>query len=248
MYWFFMDKNDLFMKKILLLILLFSFYHCQNVDESLENNSTEKTKIETINETSIFVDEGISKDSSYFVAWATGYTDVNYGLDVDVQWQTPSKALGQAQGISSDIVSLGNGGDITLTFNTSISNKAGADFAVFENSFSETFLELAYVEVSSDGIHFVRFDNESLTTEMVSAYGFVDPSKIKGLAGKYKLGLGTPFDLDKLSNKPLVLNHTVDVNHISYIRIVDIVGCDDTTSPACSTYTSSLGYPFLDQF
>ena len=54
------------------------------------------------------------------------------------------------------ILSLGDGGEATLTFSTPISNGQGADFAIFENSFSATFLELGLVEVSSDGQNFVR--------------------------------------------------------------------------------------------
>ena len=161
----------------------------------------------------------IYKDDARFTNWATGYQNYVIGTDVDATWQTPAKAFGKAVGDSYDIVSLGNGGSITLTFGGSIFNGTGADFAVFENSFSDTFLELGWVEVSSDGSNFFRFPNYSFTPSPVGAFGSVDPTNIDGLAGKYKQGYGTPFDLDVLAGKA-----GLDVNAVKYVRIVDIVG------------------------
>jgi hypothetical protein len=166
----------------------------------------------------------IHMDDPAFVGWATGYTDYLVGSDVDSTWQTPEKALGKATGEFYDVVSLGRGGRITLTFTTPIEDGEGWDFAVFENSFSDSFLELAYVEVSSDGATFLRFDNDSLTGEPVGAFGSVDPSDIKGLAGKYRQGYGTPFDLSDLGETEEVASGMVDLSHIMYIRIIDIIG------------------------
>ena len=135
-------------------------------------------------------------------------------------WQTPEKALGQAVGSSYDIVCLGAGGSIVMTFDTAIYDGEGYDFAVFENSFNDTFLELAYVAVSSDGVNYFRFDNDSQTTSSVSAFGAVDPTNIDGLAGKYKQGYGTPFDLADLYYDAELLN----IDNIQYVRIVDIIG------------------------
>lgn len=161
----------------------------------------------------------IHKDNSSFVDWATGYSNYTVGADVDGTWQTPSLAFGKAKGDSFDIVSLGNGGQITLTFDKAITNGEGFDFAVFENSFSDGFLELAWVEVSSDGNTFVRFTNDSKTASAVSAFGVVDPTNIDGLAGKYRQGYGTPFDLQLLAATP-----GLDVNAITHVRLIDIVG------------------------
>jgi hypothetical protein len=155
----------------------------------------------------------IDKDEPAFVAWATGWEDYEPGSDVDAAFQTPEKAVGKAVGNSSDVVSLGRGGRITMTFDSPIENGNGWDFAVFENSFSDTFLELAYVEVSSDGTNFVRFDNDSLTPEPVAGFGAVDPTNIDGFAGKYKQGYGTPFDLED-----------VGLNEATHVRLIDIVG------------------------
>lgn len=171
-----------------------------------------------------------------FTAWATGWTNYLPGAEVDSIWQTPEKALGKAAGTSSDILSLGRGGRITLTFDSPIADGAGWDFAVFENSFSDTFLELAYVEVSSNGIDFFRFQNDSLTSTPVNGFGSVDPTDINGLAGKYRLAYGTPFDLADLDG----LSPLLDVSCICWVRILDIVGD--------GTYTDSSGDIIYDPY
>lgn len=161
----------------------------------------------------------IFKDDVSILGWATGYQNYVPGTDLVDQWKTPEKALGKAVGGSFDIVSLGNGGSITLNFTNAIANGAGADFAVFENSFSDTFLELAFVEASSDGLNFFRFPTISYTPSKVGAFGAVDPTNIDGFAGKYISGYGTPFDLDLLKNYA-----GLDVNNVSFIRLVDVLG------------------------
>ncbi|MEX2114133.1 MAG: PEP-CTERM sorting domain-containing protein [Pirellulales bacterium] len=162
----------------------------------------------------------IFKDDPAIVAWATNYQNYTFGPNVVAAWQTPAKALAQAVGDSFDIVSLGDGGQITLTFAHSITDGPGYDFAVFENGFADTFLEIAYVEVSSNGNDFFRFANDSLTASPVGGFGAVDPTNITGLAGKYRQGYGTPFDLAELSGASPLL----DVNLVSHVRILDVVG------------------------
>ncbi len=159
-----------------------------------------------------------------FIGWAIGYENYETGTDVDEVWQTPEYAIGKAAGTSYDIVSLGRGGRITMTFDPPIKNGEGWDFAVFENSFNDYNLELAYVEVSSNGVDFVRFDNISLTPDPVSGYGSLDTILINGLAGKYRQGYGTPFDLSDISEKPEVQSAIVDISRITHVRIVDIIG------------------------
>ncbi len=186
----------------------------------------------------------ISKNDPSLVAWATGYQDLDYGVGVADNWKTPSKALGPAEGSAFSVVTLGRGGQITLTFAKPITDGAGFDFAVFENSFSDGFLELAWVEVSSDGVHFVRFPNLSYTYNTVGAFGAtVDPTMIHGLAGKYRAGFGTPFDLSQLQvaydaaiadtdiyftaayEASLETNFPfLDLSDIRYVRLIDIVG------------------------
>lgn len=166
----------------------------------------------------------ISMEDSAFVYWATGYSDYVVGKNVDETWQVPENALGEAEGNSFDIVALGSGGMLTLTFDSPIENGEGWDFAVFENSFDGKYLELAYVEVSSNGVDFARFETMSLTVDPVPGFGNIDPTDVDGLAGKYRQGYGAPFDLEDLANNPGVLSGEVDLSGISHVRIVDVVG------------------------
>ena len=126
-------------------------------------------------------------------------------------------------------------GEITATFDECpIVNGPGHDFATFENGFSagwttpEIFAELAYVEVSSNGTDFIRFPTHSLTPKWPGAYGTIYASGVFGLTGKhinaYGDQWGTPFDLDWIADHPLVLNGTVDLNNIRYVKQVDVVG------------------------
>jgi len=164
-------------------------------------------------------------DDPNFIAWADGWEDYVVGAQCDLVWQDPNKALGQALGDSFDIVSLGRGGRITMTFAAGIGDGEGDDFAVFENAITDGFLELGFVEVSSDGIHFFRFENDSQTAGAVGSFGIIDPTDITGLASKYRQGYGTPFDLADLRDQSPLL----DVNHVEWVRLVDIVGDGGST-------------------
>jgi hypothetical protein len=138
---------------------------------------------------------------------------------------SPAEALGPAEGNSFNVVSLGDGGQITLAFPRAIRNGPGADFAVFENSFSDNFLELAFVDVSSDGTHFFRFPSVSLTqtATQVASFGSLDPTDLNNLAGKYRQGFGTPFDLEELKN----VSPFLDVNNVQSVRVTDVIGTID---------------------
>ena len=100
----------------------------------------------------------IGMDDPSIVGWAAEVMGYVPGTNVDVEFQASGRALGPAEGTASDAVSLGRGGAITLGFDAPIRDGLGFDFAVFENSFSDAFLELAYVEVSSNGVH--RFSGQ----------------------------------------------------------------------------------------
>lgn len=136
---------------------------------------------------------------------------------------TAESAIGPAG--ENGVVSLGDGGSIVLEFDPPIRNGSGFDFAVFENGFlyqdSLDFLELAFVEVSSDGVHFFRFPAVSLTQtlQQVDTFDGLDTRKIHNLAGKYTFGYGTPFDLSELPDTQLL-----DKAYIRYVRVVDVVG------------------------
>mgnify|MGYP005990972383 CR=1 FL=1 len=177
----------------------------------------------------------IAKDDARITRWASGVESYLPGEDVDETWQDSSNALGPATGEAFDIVCLGRGGSITLSLSEPLFDHPGPDFAVFENSFSHQFLELAFVEVSSDGIHFTRFPNRSLTPNSVGSFGLSDPTNIDGLAGKFIGGFGTPFDLAQVSDAP-----NLDVQQIRYIRLVDIAGDGSATD--------SSGDPIYDPY
>ncbi|MHC4524745.1 MAG: hypothetical protein ACYSU8_04310, partial [Planctomycetota bacterium] len=121
-----------------------------------------------------------------------------------------------------NVVSLGDGGMATLTFDAPITNGPGYDFAVFENALNDTFLELAFVQVSSDGVNFFGFDCNSLTptNRQAEAFGALDTTNIHNLAGKYRLGYGTPFDLEELKD----IDGLLDVNSVTHVRVIDVVG------------------------
>ncbi len=180
----------------------------------------------------------IALDDESIIGWATAVENISYGEEVIEEWRSPEKALGQAEGTAFDIVSLGRGGNITLSFNPPISNGDGYDFAVFENSFSDNFLELAYVEVSSDGVNFMRFDSGYLGDTPVDRYGSIDTGLIGGLGGKYRQGYGDPFDLEVFVNREEVLSGLFDLGAIKYVRIVDIIGDGNMHD--------SFGHPIYD--
>ena len=201
----------------------------------------------------------IPMSSDAWVGWADGATNLVFGEGVDAQWLVASNGLGAAQGTAFDVVCLGRGGQITLTFSQGISDGDGFDFAVFENSFSDTFLELAWVEVSSDGIHFVRFPAFSDTSEPVGSFGTLNAFQVYGFAGKYRQGYGTPFDLSELgtvSNSIAAGEHALtedyvsafqanmpflDSSNVRFVRLVDVVG--DGTALDCEGYTIYDPYP-----
>lgn len=191
------------------------------------------------------------KSSAEFNSWATGIeVERGYVHIEDTTFESngsnrasfgdPLLALGQASGDPADVVSLGDNGIATLTFDQPITNGPGFDFAIFENSFDDAFLELAHVEVSSDGEHFVRFPSHSEVQSEVQIHGFgsTDPRRIYNLAGKYRAGYGTPFDLEELKDSALV-----DVDQITHVRIIDVVGSIGD-SATFDSYGNKINEPF----
>jgi hypothetical protein len=169
-------------------------------------------------------------DSSAFREWATdctvtfGYinfvdTTVMYASSNKPQYGIPSDAIGKAD---NKVVSIGDRGIATLTLPGHLYDDEGPDFAVFENAFSNLFLELAYVEVSSNGYNYVRFPGISLTqnTTQIPTFGTLDPTQIHNFGGKYLSMYGTPFDLADLQD-----SSGIDLGMITHIRIVDVGGC-----------------------
>jgi hypothetical protein len=189
----------------------------------------------------------IHKDSSVFVLWANGVDVVRGFKDVSEEFQgyasygVPENALGIAEGDGTTIVSLGDSGIATLTFPGVIINGPGPDFAIFENGFTDNYMELGHVEVSSNGVNFYRFPSVSETPidVQITNFTFGDCRYVHNLAGKYRQGFGTPFDLEDLAH---ILN--LDVNHITHVRIIDVVG---SINPLYATY-DGLGNIINDPF
>tara|TARA_R110000868_G_scaffold40006_1_gene138734 strand:- start:562 stop:1500 length:939 start_codon:yes stop_codon:yes gene_type:complete len=170
----------------------------------------------------------IAKDSALIDFWASecvvqrGYLDIaqkSLGL---ASHGDSSAALAYADG---QVVSLGDSGMATYILSSPRADVPGADFAIFENSFSDSYLELAFVEVSSDGQRFVRFPAISLSPSLVQtgSFGSSDPRDLYNLAGKYRADFGVPFDLNELKDST-----AVNIQAITHIRIVDVVGSIDS--------------------
>lgn len=189
-----------------------------------------------------------------FRGWATSVVSYVPAPGVFAFWADPNKALGAATGNNLDIVSLGDldqgqigqgaePGKITLSFSETIRDSNGYDFVVFENGLvsiyntgggsvaGQMFAELGYVEVSSNGVDFVRFPSVSLTSGLVGMYGTIEISDVYNLTGKHPNGngvcTGTPFDLIDIAEEGIVVSGIVDINNINYVRIVDIPGSGD---------------------
>lgn len=180
----------------------------------------------------------ISKDSSIILSWATdatldrGFLNIaNPGLGL-ASYGIPSDGVGAAEGNANNVVSLGDSGVIILTFANAIENGSGPDFAVFENGFADNFLELAFVEVSSDGVNYVRFPSISETpiTTQVGPFDYSDCRYVHNLAGKYRAGFGTPFDLEDLIDST-----GIDLMNITHVKLVDVIG---TIDPIHASYDS----------
>lgn len=192
--------------------------------------------------------EAIHKDNALFKSWGTtctvtrGYLDIanpslgyaSFGTDVN----------GTLKADGTGLVSLGDKGVAIIEFEKPIKNGAGPDFAVFENAFNigtNQFLELAFVEVSSDGINYVRFPSISKTDSktQLGNNAQMDASLIYNLAGKYVANYGTPFDLEQLKN-----HAQLDVNNITHVKIIDVIGTVDLQLSS----KDSLGNPINDPY
>ncbi len=174
--------------------------------------------------------DAVPAASTRFVNWATGCT-IYRGLmniaDASLGYASAGDSTAALGVADNGIVSLGDSGVAIVTFAKPIYDGPGADFAVFENGFinpandSESYMELAFVEVSSDGTNYFRFPASSNTQVNVQAGNttYLNASNINNLAGKYIAMYGTPFDLQELAG-----TIGLDINHITHIRIVDVVG------------------------
>jgi hypothetical protein len=177
------------------------------------------------------------------------------------------------QGAAPGYITLAFGSTEEQADGAAIPNVAGYDFVVFENGMmsqitttagsiqGQLLAELAYVEVSSDGQHFVRFPAVSLTPARTGAYGTIETTNVHNLAGKHPNGygvcLGTPFDLEELANHPDVASGMLDLGAVRYLRLVDVPGSGDFTDDAVQHVEPGTGpewrnylenHPIYDQW
>lgn len=207
----------------------------------------------------------IPADDPRIQGWATGHvatqtsrgpidiTDpdgepATFGTPLNIRGPADAPASGPPSASGTGVISLGDGGYITASFDAPIRNGPGPDFAVFENAFIDTFLELAFVEVSSNGSNFFRFPSVSLTplTAQVDQgdpdHDEIDATNIDGLAGKYRAGLGTPFDLQRLAGVSMLL----DVNDVRFVRIRDVIGkIDGSVAGGTATEDTAAAYHYF---
>ena len=198
---------------------------------------------------------GPSTANTSFAGWATTATSLVRGpMDIAnpaggfASVGTAASALGARDG---SVVSLGDGGSITLGFANPIRNGAGADFAVFENGFAISgtpyiFAELAAVEVSSNGKDFFRFPSVSLTPTDVQlgAFDGLDPTDVHNLAGQFGGGEGTGFDLQDLGG----LSSSLDADRATAVRLVDVVGRVDPRYGTRDSLGNLINDPYSTPF
>ncbi len=190
----------------------------------------------------------IAYNSNQIIDWATA-CEIKRGwqqIDDTLLGKTTVGSYMSAIGsYDSEVVSLGDGGEAILQFTHPISNKDGFDFVVFENAFSTNFLELAHVEVSTDGINYVRFCSHSLTqdTLQTDTFGDSEPELLHNIAGKYKSGFGTPFDLDELKYE-----NTIDISAIKFVKVIDVIGTINADYASFDCYFNSINDPYPTPF
>ncbi len=170
----------------------------------------------------------IHGDSNCFVNWASegvaypGLRQINVPDSGTASVGTINSAFGKHR--KNGVISLGDGGSVVLGFPQPIINGPGFDFAVFENAFNDSFLELAHVEVSQDGQRYYRFPSFSYsqTGFQTEPFGTTYPDSIHNLAGRFRMPYGTPFDLYDFKDTP---NFPTTIN---YVKVIDVVGSIDS--------------------
>lgn len=190
----------------------------------------------------------IYKDSSSIVNWASGVVVTRGPMDLQNSGSGPVSYGVDADGTGmADVqpVSLGDGGEAVLTFPWPITNGPGPDFAVFENGFADHYIELAHVEVSSDGVNFFRFPgiSEAPTDVQLTNFSFSDCGYYHNLAGKYRQEYGTPFDLEEMNGIP-----GLDIEHVTHVRLIDVVGSIDGQYGTVDSQGNLINDPFPTAF
>lgn len=155
-------------------------------------------------------------------------TYAGYGQDL-----LPGVILGPPHGTgssagSTDVLSLGDGGFITLAFTDNrVIDEPGADILIFENAFftggdpTNLYCEPAFVEVSQDGLEFRRFPNDYDPDGSPPN----NPSNWSGFAGLNPVFSNPENEIDPLD--PAVAGgdafdiSVLGFDWIRYIRLID---------------------------
>jgi hypothetical protein len=188
------------------------------------------------------------KDSSAFVAWASG-CKITRGLQDISNTSSGYATVGDSSSAiniaDGNVVSLGDGGYAICTFQHELFNGTGYDFAVFENSFDGNYLEFGFVEVSSDGVNFFRFPATSNTQDTLQTgpFAYSDATKVNNLAGKYIVKYGTPYDLNEMQGIS-----GLDINHITHVKIIDVVGSINTAYATYDKNNNKVNDPWPTAF
>lgn len=186
------------------------------------------------------------------VAWTASFTDyaiavvsVNPGPTATGD---PVLALGAPVGLglwqgATEVYTLGVGGTIVLELDSPLVNAAGTDLIVCENPFLvlgtvTSFAEAMFVEVSSNGVDFARFPTQyvgdtgpfsptiGLPPAWYSGFAGVMPVSANLAAGIDPLDVvaagGDAFDLAELEDHPLVTGKLLNLDQISFVRLIDI--------------------------
>lgn len=181
----------------------------------------------------------------YLPGTGSGTFDPNFALGL------PLSQSGTFPG--SHVTSLGEGGSLTLGFSTNIVDGPGVDLLVMENGFEfptgsgRIFAEVAFVEVSSNGVDFARFPTRYAgPTGPLANFGSEPMGTYAGMTGGLPVFAdanlnnlrpddpteagGEAFDLTVLQSHALVLGGQLDLNAIGFVRLVDAVAGVDVDS------------------
>jgi hypothetical protein len=142
---------------------------------------------------------------------------------------------------SIDVLTLGDGGSVTLGFDVVLRNGPGADLIVFENGFAfgtSVFAEVAFVEISTNGVDFARFPSSYVppsggSTPMGTFYGMCGGMPIVANVSTdptspfdpVRSG-GEALDLAELAGHPLVIGGQLDLQDVNFVRLVDVAAGD----------------------
>ena len=159
----------------------------------------------------------------------------------------PDEALGAPSGGglgqgSIAVYSLGTAGSLTLHMEPPLLDGPGADLLVCENPFYVTgtlqsFVEAAFVEVSTDAVHFARLPTSYTGPDApLPFFTGIHPARYRGFAGVMPVSASPPlvdpldlpaaggdaFDLAELQDDPLVQSELLDLADVRYVRLVDV--------------------------